>query len=272
MKHLQNRVVMITGASSGIGKACAFAFADEGCDLVLCARRREELEEVAEEVRGKGRRALVVPTDVSSESQVRTLAKKAFRAFGRIDIAVCNAGIGWTGPTHLMRRKDWDRVLGVNLYGVIHVLQQFVPPMVARREGHVVIMSSAFGQTGLPFGALYSVSKAGLLSLGECLRAELANVGVGVTTLCPGLIQSELIANTRLEHVDEEARSLSSMVKPMAVDKFAKRVVRSVKKDRGVVVITGLARLLWYSKRISQRLFEFVALQVSRRSFKYVRM
>jgi NAD(P)-dependent dehydrogenase (short-subunit alcohol dehydrogenase family) len=116
MKDLKGRVVLITGASGGIGKAFALAVADEGCDVVLCARREKELNEVVAAIRKKGRKALVVPTDVAVAEQMKDLAKKAFKEFGKVDIVFCNAGIGWTGPTHLMTKTDWDTVYNVNFF------------------------------------------------------------------------------------------------------------------------------------------------------------
>lgn len=270
MKNLQGRVVLVTGASGGLGEACALAFAEEGCDLVLAARRADELERVAQKIRSRGRKALAVPTDVAVESQVRTLADKSLAAFGRVDIVICNAGIGWTGPTQRMDHADWDKVLGVNLYGVIDVIRFFSPAMIERRDGHIVIMSSAFGLTGIPFGTLYSASKSALIGLGECLRSEMHRYNIGVTTVCPGLIESDLIRNTHFKHVDEQARSLSNMVKPMPADKFARIVVSSVRRNRGLIVITPLAKFLWYSKRISQRLFELISLFIARKTQKHV--
>jgi len=270
MKDLSNRVVLVTGASGGLGEACAMAFAAEGCDLVLAARRADELERVAARIRTLGRKSLVVPTDVAVESQVKELADKAFAAFGKVDIIICNAGIGWTGPTHRMDHDDWGKVLGVNLYGVIDMIRFFSPPMIARRDGHIVIMSSAFGLTGIPFGTLYSTSKAALIGLGECLRSEMHRHRIGVTTICPGLIESDLIKNTHFKNVDEKARALSNMIKPMPADKFARRVVASVRKNKGLVVITLLANFMWYSKRLSQRFFELISLLVALMTQKHV--
>ena len=118
MKDLKGRVVLITGASGGIGKAFALAVADEGGPyVVLCARREKELNEVVAAIRKKGRKALVVPTDVAVAEQMKDLAKKAFKELRKVDyIVFCNAGIGWTGPTHLMTKTDWDTVYNVNFF------------------------------------------------------------------------------------------------------------------------------------------------------------
>jgi NADP-dependent 3-hydroxy acid dehydrogenase YdfG len=270
MKDLIGKVALITGASGGIGKAVALALADEGCDVVLCARREKELNEVADAIRKKGRRTLVVQTDVAVEEQMKDLAKKAFKDFKKVDIVFCNAGIGWTGPTHLMTKADWDTVYNVNFFHVIYAMQLFVPPMVERREGHFVINASAFGLTGIPFGTLYASSKSALIMLGECLRSELASSNVGVTTISPGLIESDLIANTTFKKVDEEARGLSAMVTPMPVEKCVQKIIKAIKKNKGLVVITALANALWYIKRLSQRFYELVSLMVANKTSKYV--
>jgi len=271
MKDLQDKVVVVTGASGGIGKALALAFADEGCHVVVCARRKEELEKVASEIRAKGRNSLAVTTDVSDEEQVKAMAAETFKAFGKVDILVCNAGFGWTGPTHLMERSDWDTVFNTNFFGVVHFIRHFVPSMTRQRQGHVVIVSSIFGITCIPFGTLYASSKAALIALGECLRSELRRYHVGVTTVCPGLIESDLITNTHFKKVDEEARSLAAFVTPMPVDKCTRIIIRAVKKNQGVIVITWLAKLLWYCKRISQRLYEGILLIITLTTQRYVK-
>jgi short-subunit dehydrogenase len=142
--------------------------------------------------------------------------------------------------------------------------------MVERREGHSVINASAFGLTGIPFGTIYASSKSALIMLGECLRSELASSNVGVTTISPGLIESDLIANTTFKKVDEEARGLSAMVTPMPVDKCVQKIIKVIKKNKGLVVITALANALWYTKRLSQRLYELVSLMVATKTSKYV--
>jgi len=258
LKNLKGKNVLVTGAGGGIGKATAMMLAGEGCNLFLCDINEKQVNSAAAELISIGYEAHAYMVDVSDEKQVKTLEKNLKKKSGGIDIIVCNAGIGWTGPTHLMEREDWDRVLGVNLFGVIHFIRHFVPGMVLKKQGHVVIVSSIFGITGLPYGTLYASSKAALIALGECLRAELSFHNVGVTTICPGLIETGLIANTHFKGVDEKARSLSRKVKPMPVEKCAGIIVKSIKKNRGVTVITSLAKILWLIKRISQNLFEFI--------------
>ncbi len=272
MKNLRDKVVLITGAGGGIGRALAHAFAAEGCGLVLCDKNQAAVRAAAAEVEKSGARALALRVDVSDEKQVAGVVIKSAGAFPRIDIVVCNAGIGWTGPTHLMSRKDWDTVFNVNFFGVVNFIRQFVPGFIERRQGHVVITSSIFGITGLPYGTLYAASKAALIALGECLRSELSFYGIGVTTVCPGLIATDLTATTRFKGVDEAARELPSKIRAMSPEKCAAIIVRSVKRNRGVVVITLLAKIQWGIKRLSQRLYEFESRKIAGATKDYIRL
>ncbi|MDT8273838.1 MAG: SDR family NAD(P)-dependent oxidoreductase, partial [Desulfomonilia bacterium] len=140
-----------------------------------------------------------------------------------------------------------------------------------QRHGHVVIISSIFGITCIPFGTLYASSKAALIALGECLRSELRRYHVGVTTVCPGYIESDLITNTRFKKVDEEARALAQLVKPMPVENCVRIIIRAVRKNKGVIVITGLAKFFWYCKRLSQRLYECTSLIIALSTQRHVK-
>jgi len=270
MKNLNDKVVLITGAAGGIGKATALEFAQQGCHLVLCDILESELNNTAQEIEKLGVNVLAVTIDVSKENEVASLYKKATDKFNKIDIIMCNAGIGWTGPTHLMEQSDWDKVFDINFFGVIHFIRHFTPSMIERREGHVIIISSIFGITGIPFGTLYAASKSALISMGECLRSEFDRYNIGVTTICPGLIETGLIKNTHFKKVDEGARNLATKVNPMSADKCAQKIVRAVKRNKGVVIITTLAKTLMLSKRLSQRLFEFISLKIARSTQLYI--
>jgi NAD(P)-dependent dehydrogenase (short-subunit alcohol dehydrogenase family) len=270
MKDLNGRVAMVTGASSGIGRATALAFADEGCDVVICARREAELEQVAEKIRAKGRRALAVPTDVGKEEDVKALAEKSFAEFGKVDIAFSNAGIALNAQTHLLEKADWEKVMNVNFYGAVHVVRYFVRPMVERREGHFVVNSSGFGLTGAPYNTLYSTSKYALVGMTECLRAELAQHKVGVTTLCGGVVQTDIFANAELRGFDEKARDALKFFKGMAPEKFAQIVVNAVKKNKGFLITDGMTKYSYMFKRYSPALFELWIRQLPRFSKKYL--
>jgi len=271
MKNLKDRVVLVTGASGGIGRATALAFAEEGSDVVLCDLREAELERVAEEIRRKGREALAVRADVAIEDDIKRLAEKAFERFGKVDVAFSNAGIALSGQTHLLEKADWEKVMNVNFYGAVHVFMYFVRPMVQRREGHFVVNSSGFGLTGAPYNTLYSTSKFALVGMTECLRAELAQYHVGVTTLCGGVVQTDIFRNAELKGFDEKARDVFNFFQGMTPETFAKIVVKAVKKNRGFVITDGMTRYSYMLKRCSPALFELWIRQLPRFSRRYLK-
>lgn len=271
MRTLQGKVVMVTGASGGIGRATALAFADEGCDLVICGRRERELDVVSEEIRRRGREALAVRADVGREEEIKALAEKAFARFGKVDIAFSNAGIALTGQTRLFEKADWEKVVNVNFYGAVHVFLYFVRPMVERREGHFVVNASGFGLTGAPYNTLYSTSKFALVGMTECLRAELAQYHVGVTTLCSGVVQTDIFRNAELKGFDEKARDALQLFKGMSPEKFAQIVVKAVRQNRGLVLTDAMTRYAYRFKRFSPALFELWIRQMPRFSRKYLR-
>ncbi len=270
MKNLEGRVVMVTGASGGIGKACALAFADEGCDVVIFARRQSVLEEVADQIRAKGRRALAVAGDVGKEEDVRDAAEKAFAEFGKVDIAFSNAGISINAQTHLLEKSDWEKVINTNMYGAVHVIRYFVRPMVERREGHLVVNSSGYGLTGSPYNTMYVTSKFALVGMTESLRAEVAQYNVGVTTLCGGVVNTDIFTNAELIGFKEESRDLLKYFKGMEPEKFAQIVVKAVKKNKGFLITDGMTRYSYAFKRMSPAMFELWIKQFTRFSKRYL--
>jgi NAD(P)-dependent dehydrogenase (short-subunit alcohol dehydrogenase family) len=256
MKHLCGRIAMVTGAASGIGKATAQALADEGCHLVICDIQEEALEQVAEELRSRGREVLARRCDVSREPDMKRLAQASFKKFGKVDIAMSNAGTAVGGQSHLLDRKHWSRVLGVNLWGAIHTLIHFVRPMVERKEGHWVVTASGMGLVGMPYMATYATSKFALVGLTECVRAELSVHNVGVTTLCPAVVRTPIFENVELIGFQDRMRNMVHITGGMSPEKFARKVVQGIKKNKGFMMFSGLTRVTYGLKRLSPYLYE----------------
>jgi len=197
VRDFESRVAVVTGAASGIGRGLARRFAEEGMRVVLADVERDVLEATAAELRETGAELLAVETDVSSAESVDALADRAYEAFGAVHVLCNNAGVGGgRGPTHDTTVADWQWILGVNLWGVIHGVRSFVPRMLdGGEEGHVVNTSSGAGLVATPFNTVYGASKAGVVALTESLQLELELRGapVGASVLCPGLIRTNIL-------------------------------------------------------------------------------
>jgi len=192
MPGLTGRIALITGASQGIGRACALALAESGAHIALAARNQEKLAAVAKEIEDKGGQAGAFAMDVSNEDSVKAAVKSALDRFGKIDILVNNAGI--TKDTLLMRMKraDWDSVLQTNLGGAFFCTQAVISSMLKQRWGRIINVSSVFGQMGQVGQANYSASKAGLIGFTMSMAREVASRNITVNAVAPGYIETAM--------------------------------------------------------------------------------
>ena len=184
--RLKGSVVLITGASSGIGAATALAFAKRGSRLELCARRLERLNAVAEKCREAGSPEVNVRVaDVGQKSQARAFIAAAIKDYERLDILVNNAGVGWFGPLHEMPEEKVDEMVATNLKGVINTTQSALPWMLDRHRGVIINVASVAGFRASPYGALYAATKHAVVGLSHALRGELSGTGVKVCVVYP---------------------------------------------------------------------------------------
>jgi NAD(P)-dependent dehydrogenase (short-subunit alcohol dehydrogenase family) len=198
MQDLKGKVAVVTGAASGIGNAMATRFAEEGMRVVLADIEEGPLADAEKALADAGATVLAVPTDVTKGDQMDALAATTFDAFGTAHIICNNAGVATGGPMWTLTEADWQWVLGVNLWGVIHGVRVFVGRLVEQGEGHVVNTASMAGLTSAPMMGPYNVSKHGVVTLSETLSSELALHAspVKVSVLCPGWV------NTRIHEAD----------------------------------------------------------------------
>ena len=185
MPHYTDTVVLITGASAGIGRAAALAFAREGARVALVARTEERLRPVADEVEEIGGNALIVPADVADRDQVFSMVETVIEVFGRIDILLNNAGIGLLVSVENMHPADLKRVVDVNVYGLIWCTQAVLPHMVPRKSGQIINVSSIVGKRAMPYMSGYCLSKFGVQAFSDSLRIEVAPHNIDVIVICP---------------------------------------------------------------------------------------
>jgi NAD(P)-dependent dehydrogenase (short-subunit alcohol dehydrogenase family) len=192
---LKDKVSLITGAGRGIGRSIALALAEEGSDVILTARSREQLEAVAREVESQGRRALPIPCDVSVPLEVRAMARRVEEEFGHLDILVINAGISKRSPILEYEDDIWLEVLRVNLFGAYLTTKALLPLIQKSGQGRIIMIASIAGKLPVPFNTAYSSSKHGLLGLTKSLASEMALSGfpgITVNAICPFFVQTEM--------------------------------------------------------------------------------
>ena len=195
MQELNGKVAVVTGGGSGIGRAMALAFADEGMDVAIGDIEAGPAEAVADEIRAKGRRAIAVTCDVTDLASVRALAEATkVRELGGAHVVCNNAGVVAGRPTAELSESDWSWVLGVDLHGVVNGIQAFLPGLVEQGEGHIVNTSSIAGLIALaaPNIISYTAAKYGVVGITETLHGELRDQGIGASVLCPGVVNTRI--------------------------------------------------------------------------------
>ena len=205
---MTNRTAFITGASRGIGRACAVALSDAGARVAVAARNIDQIAELAGQLRAQGREAFSVPIDLSSADSVKEALAKTAKDFGPITILVNNAGITKDGLAMRMKKEDWDSVIATNLTGAFLAIQQVLPAMMRERWGRIVNISSVVGESGNPGQANYVASKAGLIGLTKAIAQEMGSRNITVNAVAPGYVETDMtqglsqeLKDRMLEHI-----------------------------------------------------------------------
>jgi NAD(P)-dependent dehydrogenase (short-subunit alcohol dehydrogenase family) len=262
------QLVLVTGAGSGIGRATAFAFAEAGARVVAVDRDAQGAARTAEMSRLIGSpEAWAETVDVSDEQAMEKLAEKVADEYGVVDVLVNNAGIGLSGSFFDTTPEDWKKVLDVNLWGVIHGCRLFGRQMAERGQGgHIVNTASAAAYQPSKALPAYSTSKAAVLMLSECLRAELAGQGIGVSAICPGFVNTNITSTAHFVGVDatEEKRRQKKSARLYGLrnyppEKVADAILRAVVRDQAVVPVTPEARGARLMSRLAPRALRAIA-------------
>lgn len=245
----KNRVVIITGASAGIGAAAARAFAGAGARLVLAARSADALTALAGELGGG---ALAVPTDVGDQAQCAALVARAVAELGRVDLLINNAGVGLAGPVAELAMGDLERALAVDLLGPLRLAQAAIPAMRRQGQGQIINVSSVLAAQPLPYLGGYAAAKAALERASEAMRMELRGSGVTVSVLRPGTTRTEF-SRRRLGRGSERRRVAPRGVPPEAV---AAALLRVARREPRLAYVTLGDRLTMIAARLAPGLVE----------------
>jgi NAD(P)-dependent dehydrogenase (short-subunit alcohol dehydrogenase family) len=263
--RLDGKTVLVTGAGSGIGRETALLCARRGADLVICDLNAEGLAATENEAKGLGRNVLARRVDVSDREQMHAFAEEA----GGPDLLVNNAGVGLGGGLLDTPLDDWDWVVRINLMGVVHGCHFFVPKMIERGGGgHVVNLSSLAGLQASPELVAYSATKFGVLGLSLALREELVPHGIGVTAICPGIVNTPITSSSRLYGKSGEPGARERIVRNYqrrgyGPEKVAQNILRAVERNRPIAPITPESWVMWGVTRVSPRLSGWVARKIA---------
>lgn len=265
------RTALITGGASGIGRALGEALVGCGATVTLTDVDGEAVERIAAEIRERFDVKSVVarPLDVTDRDQFAATVAEV----GDLDLLVNNAGISMGGPTHELTGAHWDRVIDVNVRGVVNGLLAAYPAMVERGGGQIVNVASAAGLAAPPFVTAYAATKHAVVGLSTGLRAEAALHGVTISALCPGSVETAILDRTPPEDLPATAsapvtaRQYLAVVrqKPVPADLFARQALVQIARGKGVIVVPVAARSLWYLHRLSPALMDRVGLLIARR-------
>lgn len=256
MAAIQNKVVWLTGASSGIGEGLAYALAKEGAKLVLSARREDELQRVAAKCALPADRLLILTIDLADESTFAAKKAEVLKKFGRIDILINNGGISQRSLAKDTLVEVDRRIMEVNYFGTIALTKTVLPDFMAQKSGLFVVVSSAVGKFGSPWRSGYSASKHALHGFFDSLRAEEYDAGIRVLMVCPGFIQTNVSVNALTGNGEKLGSMDSATSKGLTAEECARQIINGIKSDKEEIIVAGIReRFAAFMKRFFPTVF-----------------
>ncbi len=248
---LHNKVVLITGASGGIGRETTLLFAKEGASVVLAARRGQLLTEILDKLPGGPQKHLSCPTDISKERDVEALISEIIKKYGRIDILVNNAAVSYVGKVKDMNLEKAENTLNINLLGTIRVTRAALPYMIEQQAGHVITVTSVLGKRGVSYRSIYCASKFGVEGFMESLRSEVDKYNIGVSVIRPPTVRTDF--SKKIKHDSDVTHHALDNLDPATV---ARTIVDIAKRPRRDVNMGLLAKGFLFLNAISSILVD----------------
>jgi NAD(P)-dependent dehydrogenase (short-subunit alcohol dehydrogenase family) len=247
LTFFRDKVAIVTGASSGIGRATALALAREGALVTLASRNESSLRVVAEAITAMGSDSLVLHADVTQKDQVDRLVSETLQKWGRIDIVIANAGDYIRCPIIEMTIADLERSMAVNFYGAMHLVLAALPHMSKAQSGHIVLVSSMDSKKGLPLDGPYVAAKSAITGIGDVMRQELRKYGISVSIILPGRVDTPMIAHLRVPLISVK----------IPAETVAQVILRAIHRREAEVIVPPLAVLLKYFHTFSPQLSDW---------------
>lgn len=230
---IEGKVIVITGASSGLGEAAARDLSMKGATVVLGARRVDRIQTLADELTSQGGKVLALATDVTKADQVKALVNKAVETFGRIDVMVNNAGLMAQSPLERLRMDEWDQMIDINIKGILYGIAAALPPMKAQKSGQIINLSSVVGHKVGAGGVVYAATKTAVRVISEGLRLEVKPYNIRTTIISPGAVDTELTSGTSEPDVAEGFKQFYAH-NAIGADSFARVVAFAISQPEEV--------------------------------------
>lgn len=246
--HFKDKVIWITGASSGIGEHLAYAFVESGADLILSARNEQELQRVQQNC-PRNSRVLLMPMDVTEYDKISGITARAINHYGKIDILINNAGISQRSLVADTKLSVDQKIMDVNFIGTVAVTKAVLPYMTRRKQGQIVAISSVMGKIGTPRRSAYAASKHALHGFFDCLRAEVYQKNIHVTLICPGYVHTNVSINALTGDGSPNEKMAETTKQGLEPNVFAQKALRAIYKKKEEAYIGGKEILGIYLKR-----------------------
>ena len=240
--NFKDKVVLITGASSGIGRASAIKFAEKGAVLILVARRKEKLDQVDKDLKKFNVSTLVCECDVSDKSQVKKMSKIVLEKYESIDILVNNAGFAIYGSVSNLTTEEIESQMATNYFGMIYCIKNFLPSMIKKKSGHIVNVASVAGSFGLPGIASYCASKFAMLGFSEGLKHELKGTGIGVTVVSPIMVRTNFFDHKSFESMPKYSPT------SLSAETVANAILKAANSPRLEIIVPSVVRIAVWMK------------------------